>query len=145
LWIGLSVFAGGEDFPCDTDSDGTPDYRDTDSDNDGIPDSIERGPDGNNPRDTDGDGTPDYRDTDSDNDGIPDSIERGSTCPTLSNCTPRDTDGNGLPDYRQPNTNTVRTGGVEALIGVLIVASSSAIWLYVSSRRKNLKVNNEVK
>ena len=81
--------------PVDTDADGRPDYRDVDSDGDGIPDSVERGPNGNAPLDTDGDGTPDYRDLDSDNDGIPDSIERGP-----NGNTPLDTDGDGTPDYR---------------------------------------------
>ena len=52
----------------DSDTDGTPDYIDSDSDNDGIPDALE----GNT--DSDGDGTPDHLDTDSDNDGIPDGL-----------------------------------------------------------------------
>jgi len=81
--------------PVDTDKDGKPDYRDVDSDGDGIPDSVEKGADGNNPIDTDGDGTPDYRDLDSDSDGIPDSIEKGA-----DGTKPVDTDGDGTPDYR---------------------------------------------
>jgi gliding motility-associated-like protein len=66
-----------------------------DSDNDGIPDSVEKGSNGNKPVDTDGDGIPDYRDLDSDNDGIPDSVEKGS-----NGNKPVDTDGDGIPDYR---------------------------------------------
>ena len=60
----------------DSDSDGTPDYQDTnrdlDSDNDGIPDSTEAN--STNGPDTDSDGTPDFLDTDADSDGIPDSV-----------------------------------------------------------------------
>ena len=67
---------------ADTDNDGTPDWRDVDSDNDGISDATE----GN--VDSDNDGTPDFRDLDSDNDGISDSLE-GTT----------DTDNDGTPDY----------------------------------------------
>jgi len=70
----------------DTDEDGTPDYKDTDSDGDGIPDSVE------GYEDADGDGTPNYRDLDSDGDNIPDSVE----CPDQP-C--RDTDEDGIPDY----------------------------------------------
>lgn len=47
-----------EDPGVDTDSDGTPDYLDTDSDNDGISDAIE------GTGDYDSDGTPNFRDTD---------------------------------------------------------------------------------
>jgi gliding motility-associated-like protein len=84
--------------PVDTDDDAKPDYRDLDSDMDGIPDSVEKGPDGNNPRNTDGTDKPDYRDKDSDNDTIPDVVEAvdGNTDPA----TPVDTDNDGLPDYR---------------------------------------------
>jgi gliding motility-associated-like protein len=82
--------------PVDTDRDGRPDFRDVDSDGDGIPDTIERGADGNNPLDTDRDGIPDYRDLDSDNDGIPDADEAGPD-PTK----PVDSDGDGIPDFRE--------------------------------------------
>jgi gliding motility-associated-like protein len=84
--------------PVDTDEDTKPDYRDLDSDKDGIPDSVEKGPDGNNPRNTDGVDKPDYRDKDSDNDTIPDVVEAvdGNTDPA----SPVDTDNDGLPDYR---------------------------------------------
>ncbi len=78
----------------DPDGDGLPNYLDTDSDGDGIPDSTEVGPDPEHPVDTDGDGTPDYLDTDSDNDGISDKDE-GLT----------DTDGDGIPDYIESNTD----------------------------------------
>ncbi|MFN5422981.1 MAG: gliding motility-associated C-terminal domain-containing protein, partial [bacterium] len=84
--------------PTDTDEDTKPDYRDLDSDKDGIPDTVEKGPDGNNPRNTDGVDKPDYRDKDSDNDTIPDVVEAidGNTDPA----SPVDTDKDGLPDYR---------------------------------------------
>lgn len=61
----------------DTDGDGVKDSLDTDSDGDGIADSVEAGPDPQNPVDTDSDGTPDYKDTDSDNDGVPDGFVFG--------------------------------------------------------------------
>jgi hypothetical protein len=78
-------------FPTDcpdTDSDGSPDYLDTDADNDGIDDAVEAGVDPTLPVDTDGDGTPDYRDTDSDGDSVDDQTE-GLT----------DNDVDGIPDY----------------------------------------------
>ena len=43
----------------DTDSDGTPDFQDTDADNDGIPDSTEA--DSTGGPDSDSDGTPDFQ------------------------------------------------------------------------------------
>lgn len=76
----------------DTDSDGTPDYLDTDSDNDTVPDRLEAGV-SNTPVDTDQDGLPDYRDLDSDGDRIADVIEVGEN-PLL----PQDTDNDGIPD-----------------------------------------------
>ncbi len=66
----------------DTDSDGTPDFCDSDSDADGISD-LEEG-DG----DTDSDGIPDFRDSDSDGDGLSDSTEGTG-----------DSDCDGAPDY----------------------------------------------
>ena len=58
-----------------TDSDGTPDYQDTDSDNDGIT-RLSRRQIQKADQTVDSDGTPDYQETDSDNDGIPDSSRR---------------------------------------------------------------------
>jgi len=61
----------------DTDSDGTPDFKDLDSDDDGIPDAQEAG-DGQlstAPVDSDSDGTPDFKDEDSDDNGILDKDE----------------------------------------------------------------------
>lgn len=103
--------------PVDSDSDGTPDFRDTDSDgngrldavdgtndfdNDGIPDfqdldddgdmikdTVELGPDPQNPVDTDGDTLPDFQDADSDNDTIADRDELMS-----------DPDMDGIPAFR---------------------------------------------
>merc|ERR1712063_95867 len=82
--------------PVDTDSDGVPDYVDSDADNDGIPDVVENGlpEDPNNPGQVDnfvdenGDGRADgvpTPDTDSDNDGI-------------NNALDTDADNDGLPD-----------------------------------------------
>lgn len=64
----------------DVDSDGTPEYADTDSDNDGISDSIEAGSSPLNPVDTDGDGKPDFVDLDSDGDGKSDEEEGLEDC-----------------------------------------------------------------
>jgi len=74
----------------DTDRDGTPDYRDTDSDADSIPDSFEAGDSdlATPPVDSDGDGVADAYDTDSDDNGLLDS-EDGTN----------DTDGDGIADY----------------------------------------------
>jgi len=55
--------------PPDTDSDGFPDYLDTDADNDGVPDGVEGA------GDADGDGQPNFKDLDSDNDGVNDGDE----------------------------------------------------------------------
>jgi hypothetical protein len=78
------------DLDCDdSDCDLVPSCRWAhDGDNDGIDDSIEWGPDPNNPIDSDGDGVPDIFDEDSDNDGIDDSVEGAG-----------DSDGDGIPDY----------------------------------------------
>lgn len=79
----------------DTDSDGKPDYRDTDSDADGIPDSVEGAGNLAKPTDSDGDGAADYRETDSDNDGVKDAIEAGP-----DKHSPVDTNGDGTPDFQ---------------------------------------------
>ena len=92
----------------DTDGDGLPNFRDTDSDNDGIPDSTEAGPAPNTPVDTDGDGAPDYIDTDSDNDGIDDAIEGTD-----------DRDNDGIPDYID----------VDGVLETAVSGTGSAGWL----------------
>ena len=107
--------------PLDTDSDGTPDFLDTDSDGDGTPDAMERGsativtpanlPDSDSDHgqpggdvdyrdatdtpntDTDGDGIFDAHDMDDDNDGIPDAEDNGGTVLTAV-----DTDSDGTPN-----------------------------------------------
>jgi len=110
----------------DSDGDGTPDFRDTDSDNDNIFDLVEAGGVDNDSSgtidgfqdadgkgvddnvqasalplfDTDGDGSLDYRDVDSDGDTISDQIEGGSN-PGF----PTDTDGDGAPDYRENDSD----------------------------------------
>ncbi|MDA1181976.1 MAG: gliding motility-associated C-terminal domain-containing protein, partial [Bacteroidetes bacterium] len=81
--VPMVALSGNGYNEIDTDSDGNPDYLDTDSDNDGISDSIE------GTVDTDADGTGDWRDLDSDADGILDSIE-GTV----------DTDADGTGDWR---------------------------------------------
>ncbi|GAA0564852.1 hypothetical protein GCM10009415_54320 [Chitinophaga japonensis] len=88
----------------DTDGDGIPDITDPDDDNDGIPDTVEQGPDPDNPRDTDGDGVPDHQDLDSDNDGVPDIIEAGGSDPDGDGMgDPTDTDNDGVPDEFDPD------------------------------------------
>ena len=110
----------------DTDFDGIPDYKDSDSDNDGIPDIIESdGTDANNdglidqftdlngdgiddgifllptiPRDTDKDGLMDYQDIDSDNDGLSDLVESGAEDINNDNNVDSlaDTDQDSIPD-----------------------------------------------
>ncbi|MBK9036832.1 MAG: hypothetical protein IPL61_37215 [Myxococcales bacterium] len=74
--------------PIDSDRDGTPDFRDTDSDNNGRADGV----DGTG--DLDGDGQPDFQDLDDDGDGILDATELGDPL------APRDTDGDGVPDFQ---------------------------------------------
>jgi gliding motility-associated-like protein len=90
---GVPTSANGGVTPPNTDGTGGSNPYDTDSDGDGIPDSIEKGPNGNAPLDSDGDNIPNYLDTDSDGDGIPDSVERGTGSAIA------DTDGDGTSDY----------------------------------------------
>jgi len=88
----------------DTDSDGTPDYLDTDSDGDGLDDrceytagqDMETCPLTGEPADSDGDGIPNYLDPDDDNDGIPtaDEIGDAQSCGDAPDC-----DADGIPDY----------------------------------------------
>mgnify|MGYP006288393311 FL=1 len=119
----------GRQFDVDTDGDGTPDYRDTDSDNDGIDDSVELGTTpGTTPVDSDGDSIPDFRDDDSDGNGIPD-VEEGAGDADGDGLgdfadqdddndsiadfieigqdpnNPTDTDGDGIPDYRDEDSD----------------------------------------
>ena len=106
----------------DTDENGTPDYKDTDSDGDGIPDSSECQDFAENETcpDTNGDGLPNYRDTDSDGDRIPDSYECFSD-PCIDN------DNDGIPDYIDTDsdddgipdvveTNEIISGGLPCYI-----------------------------
>lgn len=108
--------ANGEivDPSGDDDSDGIPNFRDTDdpavlnnivevdSNGDGVWDNF----------DSDLDGSPDFKDLDSDNDGIPDLVEAGGT----------DVDGNGIIDGLDDadsdgipdNVDVDVTGGVDS-------------------------------
>ncbi len=111
----------------DSDDDGRPDYRDSDSDNDGIFDITEAGGMDNDATgtldnfadgdgkgvddavqsaalpvfDTDGDGILDFRDKDSDNDQIPDAVENFGGEPN----NPVDTDGDGAADHRETDSD----------------------------------------
>ncbi|WP_370292538.1 OmpA family protein [Thalassolituus sp.] len=93
--------------PIDTDGDGLPDYRDTDSDNDGISDQ-EESVNGSYPdNDADADGIPDRVDAasgpdggDSDGDGIPDALECADGYPYC-----KDTDGDHTPDYMETDAD----------------------------------------
>ncbi len=78
----------------DTDRDGTPDYKDTDSDGDSIADFLER------IGDVDGDGLSNYRDVDADGDGVGDNFEKWGDVDNdaLSNYVDTDSDGDGIPD-----------------------------------------------
>ncbi|MFM7019787.1 MAG: putative Ig domain-containing protein [Aquirufa sp.] len=80
--------------PEDTDRDGTPDYKDTDSDDDSIADFLER------TEDVDRDRLANYRDDDSDGDGIGDNFEKWADFDNdaLPNFLDTDSDGDGIPD-----------------------------------------------
>lgn len=74
----------------DTDADGTPDYRDTDSDGDAVRDADEAGDAdlATAPVDSDEDTVLDFRDTDSDDNGRPDGVDGTA-----------DTDGDKVLDF----------------------------------------------
>ena len=86
----------------DTDNDGIPDHRDTDSDGDGCDDYIEgttnnawRDASVSNCSDFDGDGIVDDNDLDDDNDGIPDQCELNASDYTCADDTQDDRDCDG--------------------------------------------------
>ncbi|TGD58083.1 T9SS type B sorting domain-containing protein [Flavobacterium humi] len=92
--------------PIDTDTDGVPDYLDTDSDNDGIYDLDE------SIADTDADGIKNYRELDSDNDLCNDVVEAGYLDPNadgLLGNNPVTVNANGqvtsAAGYVAPNNN----------------------------------------
>lgn len=116
----------------DTDRDGTPDSRDTDSDDDTINDIDEAGGADRRcseaPEDADGDGIPNFQDVDSDDNGIRDEIE--GTDDTDNDLVadfrdmdddgdglndrlevgpdpvdPADSDGDGIPDYHDADSD----------------------------------------
>jgi len=101
---------GNNQGPDDSDSDGKPNYLDTDDDGDGVATTLENAdPNGDgNPadaKDTDGDTKPDYLDsnntdglaTDNDGDGITTGNEDVNGDGNIHN---DDTDGDGTPNYR---------------------------------------------
>ncbi len=102
--------------PSDTDSDGIPNWRDTDSDNDGIDDSVET------VVDSDNDGVSNYVDLDSDNDGVSDE-EEGTD----------DSDGDGIPNYLD-NDNDEDGDGV---LDVDDKCSGTTIWYSSDGLRPN--------
>lgn len=81
--------------PRNSDTDATPDYRDTDSDGDGLTDLVE------GVTDTDNDGTPNYLDLDSDCDGTPDATDLrplDTDNDGIANAVDTDDDGDGILD-----------------------------------------------
>ena len=87
----------------DTNTDGTPDYLDSDTDGDGVNDAVE-GSDG------DGDGVADLvaSGADTDGDGLDDAFDPDCTamlCMGVAGVAPAlpDTDSNGVPNWRDPD------------------------------------------
>ncbi|MFN3850360.1 MAG: hypothetical protein ACK4NY_13075 [Spirosomataceae bacterium] len=81
--------------PRNSDTDATPDYRDTDADGDGLTDLVE------GLTDTDNDGTPNYLDLDSDCDGTPDATDLrplDTDNDGIANAVDTDDDGDGILD-----------------------------------------------
>lgn len=78
----------------DTDRDGIPDYKDTDSDGDSIADFLER------TEDVDRDALSNYRDVDADGDGVGDNFEKWGDVDNdaLPNYIDTDSDGDGIQD-----------------------------------------------
>lgn len=101
-----------QDYPIDTDNDGTPDYLDLDSDNDGLLDEYEARRNYLDPPDSDGMGAPDYRDTDSDNDGIADELETlgDPDLDGLENHIDLDSDNDFIPDAVEGGQDTDSDG-----------------------------------
>jgi len=101
-----SVEKGTSETPKDTDGDGIPDFKDTDSDDDGISDKIE------GVSDFDNDKIPNYLDTDSDGDTIPDKEEtnNGTFLDTdidgIANHFDLDSDGDKLSDKKENELGT---------------------------------------
>lgn len=109
----------------DTDSDGTPDYRDLDSDGDGFSDRVEAARAypgfgtgtmiacGATPDNCDAasEGRPNYLDLDSDNDGVSDADERTRN----TNPCARDTDGDGATDLVEQLAGTSPTSATSTL------------------------------
>jgi gliding motility-associated-like protein len=87
--------------PIESDSDGLPDFQDTESDGDGIEDAdeIDADGDGLGPDDTDGDGVPNYQDNDDDGDGLLTSEEFDFNGDGIA---PDDCNYDGVPNYLDP-------------------------------------------
>jgi fibro-slime domain-containing protein len=93
----------------DTDGDGNPDFKDTDSDNNTILDNVEVG-NPTNPTDTDGDGKANFKDLDDDGDGINDSVD-GITDSSLDsdsdpNFRDTDSDGDNITDLTETSNDS---------------------------------------
>ena len=83
-----------DDYPLDTDDDGTENRNDDDDDGDGVPDAEDALPlDPSESADNDGDGIGDNADTDDDNDGVVDGVDAFPLDPAETVDT--DTDGVG--------------------------------------------------
>ena len=83
--------------PIDSNNDGVPDFRDTDSDNDGIIDKIE----GNDAATTNGVADTAPLNADTDGDGIDDRFDSNvGTFSANTNVPCQDFDGDGIPDWR---------------------------------------------
>ena len=99
--VGFGDVVLGQADIADTDTDGTPDYRDIDSDNDGIADVIESG---NGDADTNLDGTIDANDAngdDADGDGLADAVDGtvGVGDADAGQADITDTDSDTTPDH----------------------------------------------
>ena len=92
---GITNILEGSDKETDSNNDGTPDYKDTDSDSNGVSDEVEVGGNPDSPTDSDSDGIANFRDTDDDGNGILDVDEIGNNPNN-----PINTDGTDMPNYQ---------------------------------------------